>query len=103
MKKKTIIILVLFLAALFFVFSIYNKNSVLESTTENIQIISKEQDISSSEQWIVLSSDKKIYINDISIWALIQVEQNYTIVYDLERSGKYKLRSIVPEDYKGQF
>lgn len=67
-------------------------------------MISKEQNIPTGEQWIVLSNNKKIYIEDFSIWALIQEGQNYTLVYDLrKKSGRYKLRTIVPGDYNGQF
>lgn len=80
------------------------ENTVLESTIQNIDVISKEEDIMTSEQWIVLSNGRKVYIKDFSIWALIQVDQNYTIVYDLlKKSGKYRLRTIVPGDYNGQF
>lgn len=104
MKKKILLMSFLLFAVLFLLFRNFNENTVLESTTQRIQVISKEQDKATLEQWIVLSNDKKIYIENFSIWALIQVDQNYTIVYDLmKKSGKYKLRTIVPGDYRGQF
>lgn len=46
---------------------------------------------------------RSIYIEDFSVWALIQVGQNYTISYDLKRkSGRYNLITIVPGEYNGQ-
>lgn len=83
---------------------ISEENAVLESTTENIQVLSKGQNLTTAEQWIMLSNGRQVHIEDRSIWALIQENENYTIVYDLfKKSGQYKLRKIVPGDYKGQF
>ncbi|MFC5602446.1 hypothetical protein [Sporosarcina koreensis] len=77
-------------------------NAVGESTTVNIEVIKKDK--SSQEQWIVLSNDRKIYIEEFSIWALIEENEKYTIVYDqMKKTGRYKLRIIVPGDYQGQF
>jgi hypothetical protein len=100
--KKLIVILIVLLSISSITFFFINQNAVLKSTTENIQVISKNS--TSEEQWIVVSNGKKIFIEDFSVWALIKENQNYTIVYDLiKKSQRYKLRSIVPEDYDGQF
>ena len=104
MKRKNILLSLLFLTALLLLFRFLLYTPILESTTQNIDVISKAQNTTTEERWIVLSNDKKIYIENFSIWALIQVNQNYTIVYDLMRkSGRYELRTIVPGDYKGSF
>lgn len=104
MKKRFLVIVLFFFPILFVSFRLINQNTVLESTTQNIQVVSKEQDIATAELWIVLSNDRKVYIEDLSIWALINVNQNYTIVYDLmKKSQRYELRTIVPGDYNGQF
>lgn len=53
---------------------------------------------------IILANDKKIFIENFSIWALIEENESYTIVYDLmEDVEKNYLRTIVPGDYNGQF
>ena len=104
MKRNIILSSLLFLFLLVFVFRVTIYNPVLENTTENIDVISKEKNTTTGEQWIVLSNDKKIYIEDFSIWALIRADQNYTMIYDLrKKSGTYTLRTIVPGDYNGQF
>ena len=104
-EKKIVIVISFFLLAVLFVsFLIVNQGTVLENTTENIQVISKGRDITTTDQWIVLSNGRKVYIDDFSIWALIEENQNYTIDYDLmKKSGMYELRIIVPGDYNGQF
>ena len=101
MKKKLVILFIPFIT-MFILFYFIDQNAILENTTENIQIVSKNN--TSEEQWIVLSNNKKIYIEDFSIWALIEEKRNYTIVYDsTKKSKRYKLKKIVPEDYDGQF
>jgi hypothetical protein len=105
MKKKLVIVISFFLLTVLFVlFLIVNQSTVLENTTENIQVISKGRDITTTDQWIVLSNGRKVYIDDFSIWALIKENQNYTIDYNLmKKSGRYELKVIVPGDYNGQF
>lgn len=101
-SRKFLLIIIIALIGFFMLFYFINQNTVIGSTTENIQVISKGK--SSEEQWIVLSSDKKIYIEDFSIWALIEENQNYAITYDLmKKTERYKLITIVPGDYEGQF
>jgi len=102
MKGKILVISFCFLMLL--VIGVVNKKTILESATQTIHVVSKERDVDTSEQWITTSSNKKIYVDDVSIWALIQVNENYTAVYDLvKKSGRYNLRTIVPEDFNGQF
>lgn len=102
MKGKITVLSLLFLIVLFLLFRFTIYNPVLESTTQNIDVVKKDKN--TSEQWIVLSNDKQIYIEDFSIWALIQVDQNYTMSYDLSKKSKrYNLKTIVPGDYNGQF
>lgn len=101
-SRKFLLINVFALIGFFILFYFLNQNAVIESKTENIQVISKGK--TSEEKWIVLSNNTKIYIEDFSIWALIEENQNYTIVYDLmKKSKRYKLITIVPGDYNGQF
>lgn len=101
-SRKFLLIIVIALICFFILFYFINQNIVIESRTENIQVISKG--ISSEKQWIVLSNEKQIYIEDFSIWALIQENENYTISYErMKNSGRYKLNKIVPGDYDGQF
>ena len=100
--KKLSIFIILPLIAFFILFYFLNQNSVSENTTQNILVIGKDNDL--EEQWIVLSSGKKIYIDDFSIWALIEENQNYALTYVLmKKTGRYKLITIVPGDYKGRF
>lgn len=104
MSKSQKLSLIIFLPLLvsFTLFYFINQNTVSENTTENIQVISKEK--TSEEQWIVLSSEKKIYIEDFSIWALIDENEYYAMTYALmNKTGRYKLTTIVPGDYKGRF
>lgn len=104
MKKSRnfLLIIVTALIGFFILFYFLNQNAVIESKTYNIQVISKGK--TSEEKWIVLSNNNKIYIEDFSIWALIEENQNYTIVYDLmKKTKRYKLITIVPGDYNGQF
>lgn len=105
MKGKILVISFGFLMLLIFiVIGVVNKKPILESTTQTIHVVSKEREADTSEQWITSSSNKKIYVDDFSTWALIQVNGNYTVIYDLmKKSGRYNLRTIVPEDYNGQF
>lgn len=104
MRRKYIVLLVFVLFVIFFLYRFVIYNPVLENTTQNIDVVSKEQNITTGEQWIVLSNDKQVYVEDFSIWALIQPNENYTIIYDLRKKpGTYKLRTIVPGDYNGQF
>ncbi|WP_419962344.1 hypothetical protein [Psychrobacillus sp. BM2] len=101
-SRKFLLIIVSALIVFFILFYFINQDTVIESTTENIQIISKAK--TSEEQWIMLSSNKKIYIENFSIWALIEENQDYTVVYDLlNKTKRYQLITIVPGDYKGQF
>lgn len=101
-SRQFLLIIVITLIVLFILFYFINQNTVIDSTTENIQVISKGK--TSEEQWIMLSSNKKIYIEDFSIWALIEENQNYTVIYDLmNKTKRYQLITIVPGDYKGQF
>ena len=104
MKKYIILLvtstLIIILGILFYTNE--SHNNVLETTTEQIKVISKHR--SSEEQWIILANDKKIFIENFSIWALIEENESYTIVYDLmEDVEKNYLRTIVPGDYNGQF
>ncbi|WP_039043472.1 hypothetical protein [Sporosarcina sp. ZBG7A] len=102
MKGKITVLSLVFLIVLFLVFRFTIYNPVLESTTQNIGVVKKDKN--TSEQWIVLSNDKQIYIEDFSIWALIQVDQNYTMSYDLsKKTRRYNLKTIVPGDHNGQF
>lgn len=103
--KKNIIFLVtstllIILGILFYMNG--SNNDVLETTTEQIKVISKHK--SSEEHWIILANDKKVFIENFSNWALIEENESYTIVYDLmEDTEKNYLRTIVPDDYNGQF
>ncbi|MFC4354828.1 hypothetical protein ACFO0S_07155 [Chryseomicrobium palamuruense] len=101
--KKLILIFILVLIVFLITFYIYSQNTAIQSsTTENIQVIKKDN--TTEEHWIVISNGKQIYIENFSIWALIQENENYTIIYDeMKKSGRYKLRTIVPGDYNGQF
>lgn len=102
MKGKITVLSLLFLIVLFLLFRFTIYDPVIESTTQNIEVVKKDKN--SDEQWIILSNDKQIYIEDFSIWALIQGNQNYTISYNLsKKSRKYHLKTIVPGDYNGQF
>lgn len=102
MKGKITVLSLLFLMVLFLLFRFTIYVPVLESTTQNIEVVKKDKN--TDEQWIILSNDKQIYIEDFSIWALIQVNQNYTISYDLSKKlRRYNLKTIVPGDYNGQF
>lgn len=104
MKRKSIVLLVFVLFIIFFLYRFVIYNPVLENTTQNIDVVSKGQNLTTGEQWVVLSNDKQVYVEDFSIWALIQPNENYTIIYDLRKKpGTYKLRTIVPGDYNGQF
>jgi len=102
-KSKKLSLIIILATLIFFIpFYFFNQNTISENTTENIQVISKDK--TAEEQWIVLSDAKKIYIEDFSIWALIEEKQNYAMTYALmKRTGRYKLTTIVPGDYKGQF
>ena len=103
MKKKTLIKILIFLILMFSLFIIFYEGNI-ESTTQNINVVSKGQDSTTSDLWIVISNDKKLYIEDFSLWALIEVDHNYTMVYDYSIiSKKYNLRTIVPGDYTGRF
>ncbi|MCM3757240.1 hypothetical protein M3197_07015 [Sporosarcina aquimarina] len=102
MKGKITVLSLLLLIALFLLFRFTIYNPVIESTTQNIEVVKKDKN--TDEQWIILSNDKQIYIDDFSIWALIQVNQNYTISYDLSKKlRRYHLKTIVPGDYNSQF
>lgn len=103
MKNRTRLLLVLAAIAVFALFYIFTGDSVAESTTENIDVIGKDHKINSEEQWIILANERRVYIEDFSIWALIETDQNYTVDYVLmKKSGRYILRKIVPGDYKGR-
>ena len=70
--------------------------------TTNIEVVDKAKN--STEQWILLSDDKKVYIDNFSIWTLIEENENYTIVFGINKKSKeYQLKTIVPGDYNGQF
>lgn len=100
-KMKYLIIIIPVILVIILV-SYLNYSSESENTTECIQIVAKSN--SDIENWIEVSNDKKIYIEDISIWALINENQFYTISYVLnEKNNKYYLKSIVPANYNGQF
>lgn len=103
MKSKRLIVSLFFLTFVFTLFFYFQfANAFEESTTQNIEVIEKGQ--SSQEQWIVISNERRIYIEDFSIWALIEENKKYTIVYDqMKKSGRYMLRTIVPGDYNGRF
>lgn len=103
MRQKKIMMLLVILAIVLSILGYFSSiNAVGESTTEHIEVIKKDK--SSQEQWIVLSNDRKIYIEEFSIWALIVENEKYTIVYDqMKKTGRYKLRTIVPGDYQGRF
>lgn len=104
MRKSQKLSFIIILALLVFCTLVYfiNHDTVRENTTVNIQVISKDKN--SEEQWIVLASEKKIYIENFSVWALIEENQNYALTYALmSKTGRYKLITIVPGDYKGQF
>lgn len=104
MKSRITVLSLLFFIVLFLLFRFTIYNPVIESTTQNIDVISKDENTATGEQWIVLSNDKQVYVEDFSIWALIQVDQNYTMIYDLmKKSGRNNLITIVPGDYNGQF
>ncbi|AXI00545.1 hypothetical protein DV702_12930 [Sporosarcina sp. PTS2304] len=84
------------------VYGIGNRDDIQTATTEQTKVISKMN--SSEGQWIILADDKKIYVENFSIWALIKENENYTIVYELKKNTKkYYLKKIVPEDYHGRF
>ncbi|WP_025784479.1 hypothetical protein [Sporosarcina sp. D27] len=102
MKGKITVLSFFFLILLFLLFRFTFYDPILESTTQNIEVVKKDKN--TDEQWIILSNDKQIYIEDLSIWALIQVDQNYTMSYHLsKKSSRYNLKTIVPGDYNGQF
>lgn len=103
MNKKIRLLLLLTAIAVFALFFIFTGDRIVESTTENIDVISKDHQINLEEQWIVLANEKQVYIEDFSIWALIETDQNYTVDYvKMKKSGKYILRKIVPGDYNGR-
>ena len=100
--QKFSLIIILPLIVFFILFYFVNQDPVSESTTQHIEVISKGE--ASEERWIVLSNDKKIYVENLSIWALIEENKSYGISYDkMKKTGRYKLTTIVPGDYKGQF
>lgn len=103
MRPKKIMVFLVTLALVLSLLGYFGSiNAVGESTTINIEVIKKDK--SSQEQWIVLSNDRKIYIEEFSIWALIEENEKYTMIYDqMKKTGRYKLRTIVPGDYQGQF
>lgn len=113
MKKSFNYILVAALALAFFlvlfsVIPLWNsdgnatKNIEGPTTTTNIKVVDKAKN--STEQWVLLSDDKKVYIDNFSIWALIEENENYTIVFGINKKTKeYQLKKIVPSDYNGQF
>jgi len=103
MIKYKFILIITFLFIISFIFYfVRSYNDILATTTEQIEVISKDN--SSNKQWIILANDKKIYIENFSIWALIEENENYTISYSLMKdTEKYYLESIVPDDYNGQF
>lgn len=66
---KYAIAILLTLALSVTVFSLVSEGNTEGSTTENVEVAIKGKN--SEEQWIVLSNEKKIYIDNFSIWALI--------------------------------
>ncbi|GKV64499.1 MULTISPECIES: hypothetical protein [Sporosarcina] len=103
MNNKIRLLLLFAAIAVFALFFIFTGDSVVGSTTEYINVIDKDHEINSDEQWIVLANERQVYIEDFSIWALIEVDQNYTVDYVLmKKSGRHILRKIVPGDYKGR-
>lgn len=103
MKRRKALVISLFILLLVSLVPIYvfSQNNHLESTTEQAKVISKENN--QKEQWIILEDSKRIYIETFSVWALLEVGNNYLIRYEEKKPGQYNLKEIVPENFEGQF
>ncbi|MTD29854.1 hypothetical protein [Planomicrobium sp. YIM 101495] len=99
---KYAIAILLTLALSITISSLVSEGYTEGSTTENVEVATKGKN--SEKHWIVLSNEKKIYIDNFSIWALIEEKQNYTVEYNQSKKSKeYQLVTIVPGDYNGRF
>lgn len=102
MMKKAIFISSLFvILVLVFTTYVFMDSSVI-SVTEKVKVTTKDQ--SETEQWIILANEKKVYIADVSIWALLNENEEYIISYESKKNSDKKiLTSVVPRDFNGQF
>lgn len=101
LKKAPLLSSIIVIVGLLVTTYVYT-NNVTVSVTEQINVIAKNQ--SDTGKWIILANEKKIYISDVSIWALIEEGQTYTVSYESdEDTRKHTLTSIVPQDFEGQF
>jgi len=101
LKRAPLLSSIILIVGLLVTTYVYTNNTIV-SVTEQINVIAKNQ--SDTEKWITLANEKNIYISDMSIWALIEEGETYTVSYESdEHSRKHTLTSIVPKDFDGQF
>jgi trans-2-enoyl-CoA reductase len=98
--KKLIFIVFLVVILLSIPIYVMSQNQNHESTTEQVHVLAKERN--SDGQWVILEDQKKVFVENFSIWALIREKEDYTATY-ITKSGTHELTTIVPADYEGQF
>lgn len=77
-------------------------NPSIVSVTERTTVVAKDR--SETGQWIILANEKRIDVVDVSTWALLEENEEYTVSYELSgEPTKYVLTSVVPSDFNGQF
>lgn len=105
MKRSSVIkislTLILFIV-IYFSYSYYQHNAFATSTTTQSKIVSKDREF--DDQWIMIEDGKRIKVDDLSLWTLIEENETYALNYGwIKKTNTYKLKKIVPWDYPGQW